>query len=276
MHRPLILLIAAASIAVFPQIPQVPSPVAETTRVHSRLKEKNITGARRTLSLGTLLAPREGAPCPTLVVHFHGAAWVVEQSVRRADSKAAVLTVQLGAGSRAYAEPFASTPDRFLSLVRESGCGQDRILISAFSAGYGAVREILRSKENVERIAGVLLADGLHAGYEEPEEKRQPRAADLAPFVDFARLAVDGKKRFFITHSEIYPGAYASTTECVDFLFRTLRIRRNAVLLWGPLGMQQLSETSKGKFTVFGFAGNSAPDHIDHLHALSWWLSKID
>jgi hypothetical protein len=32
--------------------------------------------------------------------------------------------------------------------------------------------------------------------------------------------------------------------------------------------MQQLSETRAGRFELLGFAGNSAPDHVDHLHAM--------
>jgi hypothetical protein len=32
--------------------------------------------------------------------------------------------------------------------------------------------------------------------------------------------------------------------------------------------MQQLSEAKNGQFRLLGFAGNSAPDHVDHLHAL--------
>ena len=36
--------------------------------------------------------------------------------------------------------------------------------------------------------------------------------------------------------------------------------------------MQQLSEARRGGFDVLGFAGNSAPDHVDHLYALGEWL----
>jgi hypothetical protein len=36
--------------------------------------------------------------------------------------------------------------------------------------------------------------------------------------------------------------------------------------------MQQLSEVHRGGFHVLGFAGNSAADHVDHLHALGEWL----
>ena len=34
------------------------------------------------------------------------------------------------------------------------------------------------------------------------------------------------------------------------------------------MGTQQLSEVRQGKFLLAGYAGNSAPDHVDQLHAL--------
>jgi hypothetical protein len=38
--------------------------------------------------------------------------------------------------------------------------------------------------------------------------------------------------------------------------------------------MQQLSVVRSGRFEVLGFAGNSAPDHIDHLHAMPELLDR--
>ncbi|MBA3888635.1 MAG: hypothetical protein H0X67_23345 [Acidobacteria bacterium] len=40
--------------------------------------------------------------------------------------------------------------------------------------------------------------------------------------------------------------------------------------------MQQLSEVCAGRLVVQGFAGNAAPDHIDHLHALYHFLALHD
>jgi hypothetical protein len=71
-----------------------------------------------------------------------------------------------------------------------------------------------------------------------------------------------------VTHSEVFPGTFASTTETADYLLRAIGLKRTAVLEWGPVGMQQTSEARAGSFTLLGFAGNSAPDHVDHLHAL--------
>jgi len=39
--------------------------------------------------------------------------------------------------------------------------------------------------------------------------------------------------------------------------------------------MQQLSEIRKGRFELLGFAGNSAPDHVDHLHAMPELLARV-
>ena len=36
----------------------------------------------------------------------------------------------------------------------------------------------------------------------------------------------------------------------------------------------QVSEARRGGFHVLGFAGNSAPDHVDHLYALGEWLRR--
>jgi hypothetical protein len=38
------------------------------------------------------------------------------------------------------------------------------------------------------------------------------------------------------------------------------------------MGAQQLSEVRVGKFLMVGYAGNSAPDHVDQLHSLPEYL----
>ncbi|HEX9652428.1 MAG TPA: hypothetical protein VGA99_01850, partial [bacterium] len=77
-------------------------------------------------------------------------------------------------------------------------------------------------------------------------------------------------------HSEIFPGTFASTTETADYLLQANDLSRTAVLRWGVLGMQQLSEARKGNFVVLGFAGNTAPDHVDHFHALFEFIKYLD
>jgi hypothetical protein len=152
----------------------------------------------------------------------------------------------------------------------------NRIYLTAFSAGHGAVRAILR---DVPNVSGVLLLDGLHTGYI-PANKVMADGATLdstklVSVRDYARRAMAGQARFIVTHSEVFPGTFASTTETTDWLLSSLGLSRTAVVAMGPVGMQQTSAVQSGGFTLLGFAGNSAPDHLDHFHALPVLLSML-
>ena len=139
------------------------------------------------------------------------------------------------------------------------------------------MRALLR--HHPDAIDGVLLLDGLHTGYA-PEGT--PLAdggclekSGLDSFLALAQRAIAGERSFLFTHSEVFPGTFASTTECADHLIGELGLRRTPVLCWGPLGMQQLSEVRQGRLAILGFAGNTAPDHVDHLHALFHFLGDL-
>jgi hypothetical protein len=281
------LFLIVAAYRVSPQqAVQNPSPMTDTTRPHPRISQTEVLGRR--ISLGSLKGTRlfvgpgvnTNKPLP-LIVHFHGAPWLIEYHVARHLPSSALITVQLGAGSRAYGTPFAQA-NVFAALLDEASRelklkrGWSSITLSGFSAGYSAVRAILRHDENYKSVNNVLLLDGMHASYS-PDGKLladggSVNAADLDSFVKFARDAVAGRKSFVFTHSEIFPGTFASTTECADYLLKTLDLERKPVLKPGPMGMQQLSVVRRGQLQVLGYAGNTAPDHIDHLHAMPAWL----
>ena len=273
---------------------QNPSPMSDTTRPHPRVAESPAAGERATLSLGELFVPaaalaKKRATMP-LVVHFHGASWLIEQHVARSAPQAALIVVNLGAGSARYAAPFADAA-KFAVLLDEAAKATARITgqrptwsgvtLTSWSAGYGAVRAILGEPANAARINAVILLDSLHASYAVDGDPSSARAKDPAVNVEdldvFTRLAADaagGRHRFWVTHSEVYPGTYASTTDTANALLASLNLSRRPVLKRGPLGMQQLSEVHRGGFHVLGFAGNSAPDHVDHLYALGEWLRQ--
>jgi hypothetical protein len=117
----------------------------------------------------------------------------------------------------------------------------------------------------------VVLIDGIHTGYVAGKLDTEP----LAPLVAFAREAAAARKQMIVTHSEIFPGTFASTTETADFLLSELGLKRQAVVKWGPLGMQLVGQVRAGRFELLSFAGNSAPDHVDHFHALEYWLKRV-
>jgi hypothetical protein len=268
------LLVCAA--AAWGQQPQNPSPMVENTRAHTRLKQENPPGRRIALETGSLYIPKklQRQKRMPLFLHFHGAGWLPEVAAARY-GKAAAIAIQLGSGSSVYARPFAGGR-LFRALIEEaetkSGVRFGPLWLTAWSAGYGAVREILKQDRDYQRVQGVLLIDGLHTDY---TEGRAVVGESMEPFVRFARDAAAGRKKLVIAHSEIYPGTFSSTTETADYLLAELRLRRKAVLKWGPMGTQQLSEVRRGGFTLLGFAGNSAPDHVDELHSLAAFLGRL-
>jgi hypothetical protein len=255
-------------------------------REHRRVERKEAPGRRvglstlkgATLYFGPNVNTKRAVP---LLVHFHGAPWLIEQHIAQHLPRAALITVQLGAGSSVYGRPFAEEK-LFADLIAEAERtlgtkhGWSSITLSGFSAGYGAIRSILRHPAHFESVDGVLLLDGFHASYE-PEGKAlaedgEVSGRDIDSYVAFAREAVKRRKQFVITHSQIHPGTYASTTECTNELLGKLGLRRQASTETGPMGMQQLSKTGKGTLRIFGYAGETAPDHIDHLHAMPYWF----
>ena len=287
--------IARHGAAQQPPSTQNPSPMAETTRAHERLVQKPLRGTVRSF-LGPagkpveLLVPARATSrgVVDLVVHFHGAAWLPEQAVAALGRNIATAVVNVGSGSGVYDRGFTD-PAAFDSLLasatRESSAALGtpvrlgRITLVGFSAGHGAVRAILREPRHFARVSAVLLLDGMHTSYVPDGTVLAAGGTldttNLVAFANFARAAMRGEKRFLVTHSEIFPGTFASTTETADWLLHALALHRTPVLRWGPRGMQQLSEARAGRFELRGYAGNTAPDHIDQLHAMPELLARL-
>ncbi|WP_230981275.1 hypothetical protein [Echinicola salinicaeni] len=216
----------------------------------------------------------------SLLIHFHGTHEVADHAIKEKNGWAA-LTINLGSGSSAYSRPL-DQPNAFEHLLKatENALKQPikAIYLSGWSAGYGAIRSIMKS-DHYHPIKGIILLDGMHAGY---IPKGQPLASggkineeDLEVFLKLAQDAMKEEISFTFTHSSIFPGTFASTTECADYLLQQLDLKRNPILKQGPLGLQQVAENHKGALRIKAYAGNSAPDHIDHLHALYWFLEEM-
>ena len=255
--------------------------MVEHTREHPRLTESQPPGRRETLTIGTLFIPEKLASKKhvPLFVHFHGARWLPEIAAAR--NNRAVISVEGATGSTAYARMFSGHAT-FGAMLQEaeqkSGMTFGPIWLTAWSAGHGAIREILGVPEYYDRVEKVLLIDGLHTGYVDDKPgplESQLQNGHLDIFLKFARDAVEGRKGMLITHSEIFPGTFASTTETADWLLSQLGLHQVAVLKWGPMKTQQLSDVRLGKFRMVGFAGNSAPDHVDQFHSLPEYLKWL-
>jgi hypothetical protein len=245
--------------------------MVEHTRAHRRLREEHPAGKREKLEVGTLYLPVEHPKA--VLFFFHGGTWLPEVAAFR--NKIAVVSVQAGSGSSTYARLFED-PARFGKLLSQVPRG--RVLIGGWSAGCGAVRQILKTPESYAKVDGVLCIDGIHTDYTEGKPgplESKIGTENLKVWEQLGRDAMAGRKRVLITHSEIFPGTFASTTETADWLVNALGLKRQPLLRWGPMGLQQLSEAESGKLRLMGFAGNSAPDHVDQLHSLSEWVKWL-
>jgi uncharacterized protein YbbC (DUF1343 family) len=263
-------------------MPQNPSPMVEHTRMHPRLEQKAPEGRREKLALGTLFLPTElklKSPTP-LLFFFHGPTSVPEVAAAQ-NGDTAVVSIQIGAGSRVYAQPFLD-PKFFGNLLQEAeskvGVEFKPITLAGWSAGCGAIRQIMSTPEYYDRIANTIMIDGIHTSY--VTGKPGPLESQINPdqlqiFIKMARDAMAGKRWVIITHSEIFPGTFASTTETADYMLSALGLQRRPVVKWGPMETQELSEVSSGHFLLVGFAGNSGPDHVDELHSLPEYLKWL-
>lgn len=257
--------------------------MVEHTRSHRRLTEVAPPGDRYALPLGTLFVPQglhRNRPA-TLLFFFHGGNWLPELAASR-QHQMAVVRVQAGAGSGSYVKLFQD-PTRFPSLIAAAESASHmhftQIALGGWSAGCGAIRQILLDPASYDKVDRVLCIDGVHTGYTHgtpgPGES-DIDASNLQMWLRFGRDAMAGRKRLIITHSEIFPGTFASTTETADWLLREWQLAPHPVVRFGPMGTQILSHVSAGGLTVMGFAGNSAPDHVDQLHSLPEYLHWLE
>ena len=177
----LILTFAPVFPGVAQQSTQNPSPMTDTTRPHPRIAKVEVPGRRNELATlkGAILfaSPKVKPDRPVpLIIHFHGVSWLMEYHIAKHFPTAALITVNLGSGSRVYGNPFVE-PDMFKKLIDEaaevlgSKKGWSSITLVGFSAGYGAIRAILRHDQYFGLVNNVLLLDGIHASYV-PEGKR--------------------------------------------------------------------------------------------------------
>ncbi|MBC8402538.1 MAG: hypothetical protein H8E14_13700, partial [Candidatus Marinimicrobia bacterium] len=88
-----------------------------------------------------------------LVFHLHGASWTAENQVYRAGVNAILFNIQLGPLSSPYQNYFSDQSrysailDTIINTLQKQNIinapRTERIIVTAFSAGYAGIREIL-------------------------------------------------------------------------------------------------------------------------------------
>ncbi|MGC8595508.1 MAG: DUF962 domain-containing protein [Candidatus Kryptoniota bacterium] len=271
-------------------------PKVDNTRMHIRVQDSVFAGMTFRIHFRHLQEPEVYIPLHRmrarkfdLLIHFHGESRAVKYAAREFNASIVAVSINLGEIAATYADAFSDT-SRFSDLLRGTVNTIEkklkrpiqirRIFLSCFGEGYAAVREIISVKSNLPKLYAVIMLDGMRAKYVPDRKELEGEGIDsteLQPILELAKQAANPNLniKFLATHSEIFPGTFAGATECSDYIIGQLGLKRNSTMKHGPLGMQQLSRARRNHFEILGFAGNTLPDHFDHLEALYHFLRAV-
>jgi hypothetical protein len=244
---------------------------------------------------GVLLLPRNFHPRDggyDLVFHFHGDVQIVRESIERAGINAALAIVNWGVRSVPYRQVYQET-GRFEALQAQiyAGLAQRgfrnvelrRMALMAWSGGYGAIESILENRlapnAEADPLDAVIVLDGIHAGFVDDDPNRIAELSIL-PFIRAAKAAAHDRIMFTLTHSEIDPKVYGSTTRSAEVLLTAvgskpqkstlprpehLRLRAASQSIGRDTELEPITDTRVGMFRATGFRGITPEAHAAHL-----------
>lgn len=220
----------------------------------------------------------------SLTIHFHGASWFAIQEHLRRGLNEPLLAVYAGEGSSVYQRAFQD-PDSWSTVLSHvmselktpADTKIGRIDVTSFSAGYGAVRELLKQELPQKHIRRIILADSMYASFTSPEDKT-PLKSQIEPYLSFARAAIKGEKSFVITYSQVPTDTYANSAACGRELVKQLGLKFSPP----PFSKQAterlypdyllLETLDKGGLHIWGYAGTDAQAHMTHpRHIADIW-----
>ena len=218
-----------------------------------------------------------------LLVHFHGDKQVVWNNARYARLNSIIVTVNYSGLSSAYSTPFSNASlfqtllDEALTKVRAQTdfagtLTWDQLGVSSFSAGYGAVREILKSASYRSAIDALLAADSLYAT---TAGDGTPLDSQMVDYKTFAAQAKNGQKTFLFSHSQVPTYTYESTAECGDELLQSLGISPQSVNYNGLGTLNFYRQAVSGNFRLWGATGADGDSHLEHLRYIGQFFQEL-
>lgn len=215
-----------------------------------------------------------------LWLHLHGAGFVPQNILKEVKWNTILCTIHLGPFSGyysrnhfAYEGKIDSTFDIIKDNIRSyyslpANSEIDNFIVSAFSAGYGGVREFLKLEHIKKQIDAIILADGLHT-----DSEIEIRNKQMEPFLNYAQDAAEGKKVFVISHSSIEPDGYESTTETTDYLISELGLEPVLLDETDPIG-NVIRVVERGGFVIRGYTGKDGEAHMKHFYEMKLLLNQ--
>jgi hypothetical protein len=276
-----ILLSALVSIqASIPEPPPMPKRAIAKSEKPLPGKTIDLYGdGKYTLFIPDAWKPQSEVP---ITIHFHGASWfAIEEHLRRGLCEP-MVAIYVGEGSSVYRNAFLD-PDAWPKLLSHvlaelpEGSKIARVDVTSFSAGYGAVRELLRQPDPPKMIRRIILADSMYASFTSDTDK-SPLKDQIDPYVEFAGQAMRGEKGFVVTYSEVATATYANSAACANALVRALGKAMlpvpGSLLATRDPDFPLKSRFDQGSLHVWGYGGSDAQAHMTHpRHIADVWLA---
>ncbi len=248
---------------------------------------------------GVMFLPKTFVPAPDgaydLILHFHGNANIVLESIEHAGLNAVVGVVNWGIRSAPYREKY-QVPDAFEGLLAQIDAGVKtrgvttpklrRLALMSWSAGYGAIEAILEHRKSpaagADPLDAVIAIDGVHAAFLDGDPKRLKERTALA-WVNAAKAASQGGVMLSMTHSQIDPIEFASAKRTQLYVLEQVPGERDvnekppspkhlalesakiAVAFGKEKRMVPTLDVRMKNLRVQGFEGHTKEHHIAHL-----------
>lgn len=243
-----------------------------------------------------------------LLFDFHSSPRMVRESVRQAGMNCVVVSVKYGGLSSAYRVPFSKDRQLFGKLLdaalaelrKQPDFADDtewgKLAITSFSAGFGAVRELLKSAEYFEQIDAIYMIDSLYCGYvgdgTERIEQGVVHPGLMKDYLRYAQRAAKGEKVMIVTHCSLATPGYASTLETADYLLEELGIQAEPTDAeveppknssnpsqenddQAPATLKLYRTAKKEGFSLYGSPGRNGAEHLLHIRCMSHWLPDL-
>jgi len=218
-----------------------------------------------------------------VLVHFHGDPQTFYNNAKYANLNSILVTVNYSGLSSAYTTPFSNATlfqtvlDEALAKVRQQtdisdALSWDQLGVSSFSAGYGAIREILKSATYRNNIDALLAADSLYAT---TAGDGTPLDSQMVNYKTFANLAKNGSKTFLFSHSQVPTYTYENTAETGDELIQYLGVLPTATNTNGLGTLNFYRRAQTGNFQLWGATGTDGDSHLEHLRYIGEFLKHM-
>jgi len=239
----------------------------------------------------TLFIPSAYRPSKAidLTIHFHSAIWHAMQEHLDRGATGPIIAFYPGEGSSVYAKSFEDKArlGRWMRAVEAecikrgapAGARVQSLAISSFSAGYGAVRQILEDPLAFNLIKRVVLCDSMYGSLDPNSQARIPANEHISCWKPLAESATRGEKTFCITYSQVPTPTYASSSECAAALVRMcggdLRpVEKGTLSATLDADFPLLARFDKGHFHVWGYGGEDGQAHMTHArHLADVWMA---